>query len=69
MRRVLHLPQAGSGLHAKIVMPVTAPIVKQEATKGYGAEVELHGESFNEALDYAVRKKTIHSSMPLTMKK
>ena len=34
------------GIHAKIVMPVTAPIVKQEATKGYGAEVELHGENF-----------------------
>ncbi|MEK6653373.1 MAG: threonine ammonia-lyase [Nitrospirota bacterium] len=45
------------GLHAKIVMPVTAPIVKQEATKGYGAEVELHGESFNEALDYAMSQK------------
>ena len=38
-------------------MPVTAPIVKQEATKGYGAEVELHGESFNEALDYAMSQK------------
>ncbi len=45
------------GLHAKIVMPVTAPIVKQEATKGYGAEVELYGESFNEALDYAMSQK------------
>ena len=34
------------GIHAKIVMPVTAPIVKQEATKSYGAEVVLYGENF-----------------------
>jgi threonine dehydratase len=45
------------GIHAKIVMPVTAPIVKEEATKGYGAEVVLYGESFKEALDYAVSQK------------
>ena len=41
------------GLHAKIVMPLSASIVKQEATKGYGAELILHGESFQEALQYA----------------
>jgi threonine dehydratase len=45
------------GIHAKIVMPVTAPIVKQEATKGYGAEVELHGETFSEALSHALSQK------------
>ncbi|MCL4476185.1 MAG: threonine ammonia-lyase [Nitrospirae bacterium] len=45
------------GLHAKIVMPVTAPIVKEEATRGYGAEVVLHGESFREALEYALIQK------------
>ncbi len=42
---------------AKIVMPVNAPIVKQEATKGYGAEVLIHGQSFEEALDFAVSQK------------
>lgn len=41
------------GVRAKIVMPVTAPIVKEEATRNYGAEVVLYGESFAEALDYA----------------
>src|SRR4030066_2583303 len=46
-----------TGIHAKIVMPITAPIVKEEATKGYGAEVILHGESFKEALDYALSQK------------
>ncbi|MBI5182460.1 MAG: threonine ammonia-lyase [Nitrospirae bacterium] len=45
------------GLKAKIVMPVTASIVKQEATKGYGAEVVLYGENFKEALDYAMLQK------------
>ena len=45
------------GIHAKIVMPITAPIVKEEATKGYGAEVVLFGENFKEALDYALSRK------------
>jgi threonine dehydratase len=45
------------GIKAMIVMPKTASIVKQEATKGYGAEVLLYGESFNDALNYAISKK------------
>ncbi len=45
------------GLHAKIIMPRTAPIVKEEATRSYGAEVVLHGENFKEALDYALSQK------------
>jgi len=45
------------GAQAKIIMPLNAPIVKQEATKGYGAEVELHGETFQEALEYAQAQK------------
>jgi threonine dehydratase len=45
------------GKRAKIVMPVNAPIVKQEATTGYGAEVILYGDSFSEALDYALSHK------------
>jgi threonine dehydratase len=43
--------------HAKIVMPLNAPIVKQEATRGYGAEVLIHGRSFQEALDFAMSQK------------
>jgi threonine dehydratase len=42
---------------ATIVMPLNAPLVKQEATKGYGAEVILHGENFDEALDFALSRK------------
>jgi threonine dehydratase len=45
------------GMQARIVMPFSAPIVKQEATKGYGAEVELYGETFQEALAYALAQK------------
>src|SRR5271157_2407235 len=45
---------AGSlGMKATIVMPLQASLVKQEATKGYGSEVILHGESFADALSYA----------------
>ena len=45
------------GIHARIVMPESAPIVKQEATKSYGAELILFGESFQEALHYAQMQK------------
>jgi len=41
------------GIQAKIVMPLSASIVKQEATKGYGAELVLHGENFQEAMQHA----------------
>jgi threonine dehydratase len=37
------------GVPATIVMPVTTPFVKIEATRSYGAEVVLHGESVAEA--------------------
>jgi threonine dehydratase len=45
------------GKQATIVMPETASIIKQEATRGYGAEVILHGEKFGDALDYALSRK------------
>ncbi|MDH5203171.1 MAG: threonine ammonia-lyase [Nitrospirota bacterium] len=44
-------------IRSKIVMPVTVAIVKEEATKSYGAEVVLYGENFNDALDYAILQK------------
>src|SRR5436190_3676691 len=37
------------GIPATIVMPVTTPFVKIEATQAYGAEVVLEGESLTEA--------------------
>ncbi len=45
------------GIHAKIVMPKAVPIIKEEATRGYGAEVTLYGESFNDALNYALSQE------------
>jgi threonine dehydratase len=45
------------GKSAKIVMPSVAPIVKEEATKGYGAEVVLIGDHFREALEFAIDQK------------
>lgn len=45
------------GIHAKIVMPESAPIVKQEATKSYGAELILHGENFQDSLRFAQTRK------------
>ena len=40
------------GIDATIVMPETAPIAKQNATKGYGAKVILKGKNFNETRLY-----------------
>ncbi len=37
------------GVKATIVMPATAPQAKVDATKGYGAEVVLYGDTFDEA--------------------
>lgn len=45
------------GLRAEIVMPSNASIVKEEAARGYGAEVALHGKDFNDALEYARARK------------
>ena len=46
------------GLRAVIVMPRHTPTVKVERTRGFGAEVLLHGETFDEARDEALRLAT-----------
>ena len=38
-----------AGVAATIVMPTTTPLVKVNNTKDYGAEVILHGETFDDA--------------------
>ncbi|MCD0421114.1 threonine ammonia-lyase [Rubrivivax sp. JA1024] len=43
------------GLRAVIVMPVHTPTVKVERTRGFGAEVVLHGETFDEARERALQ--------------
>ena len=42
------------GLRAVIVMPLSTPMVKVERTRGFGAEVLLHGETFDQARDHAL---------------
>lgn len=37
------------GVKSKIVMPITAPLIKVEATKSYGAEVVLSGDYYDQA--------------------
>jgi len=46
------------GVPAVIVMPAPTPIVKVSQTEGHGAEVVLHGESFDEAHAEARRLAT-----------
>ncbi|MEZ4525216.1 MAG: threonine ammonia-lyase [Desulfobacterales bacterium] len=47
------LAARNAGLPATIVMPEWASISKQEATRGYGGEVLLHGRSVGESLEKA----------------
>src|SRR5579862_3036481 len=43
------------GIRAQIVMPVTTPLVKVSATRGFGAEVILHGANYDEVCEEATR--------------
>lgn len=43
------------GCHATIVMPTTTPLIKVNRTKGYGAEVILHGDVYDDACAYAYK--------------
>jgi threonine dehydratase len=45
------------GKKATIVMPATVSLVKEEATRGYHADVILFGEGFKDALEYALQQK------------
>lgn len=46
---------AASGSKATIVMPKGTPIAKVSATEGYGAEVILHGDCYDDAYDRAMQ--------------
>ncbi|MCM1387956.1 MAG: threonine ammonia-lyase [Bacillus sp. (in: Bacteria)] len=41
------------GVKSTIVMPTTTPLIKVNRTKGYGAEVILYGDVYDEACAYA----------------
>src|SRR6202044_348528 len=42
-------------IRAVIVMPLTTPLVKVQATRGFGAEVVLHGANYDAACEEATR--------------
>jgi len=50
-------------IRSQIVMPITTPIVKAMRTQEYGAEVILHGASFDEALAEAFRRRDAEDLM------
>ena len=43
-------------IRAQICMPLTTPLIKVSATRGYGADVVLHGANYDEAYEEAVRR-------------
>lgn len=42
-----------TGFESTVVMPKNAPQAKVDATASYGADIEIHGQDFQEALEYA----------------
>ncbi len=48
------------GAKATIVMPTTTPLMKVNRTKGYGAEVILYGNVYDEACNYAYKLAEEH---------
>jgi threonine dehydratase len=46
---------AAHGIRARIVMPLATPQIKVAATRGFGAEVILYGENYDEACVEALR--------------
>jgi threonine dehydratase len=44
------------GIRAQICMPLTTPLIKVSSTRGYGAEVVLHGANYDEAFDEAEKR-------------
>ncbi len=43
------------GVKATVVMPTTTPLLKVNRTKGYGADVVLYGNVYDEACEYALK--------------
>ena len=48
------------GVKATVVMPTTTPLIKVNRTKGYGAEVVLYGDVYDEACEYALKLAEEH---------
>jgi threonine dehydratase len=50
----LALAASRLGIHARVVMPTITPEIKVSAVRRYGAEVILHGPTFDDALAFAL---------------
>ena len=48
---------AALGIRAQIVMPLATPQIKVAATRGFGADVVLHGANYDEACEEALRHR------------
>ncbi len=48
---------AARGIRAQIVMPLATPQIKVAATRGFGADVVLHGSNYDEACEEALRRR------------
>ena len=57
-----------AGIKATIVMPTTTPLIKVNRTKGYGAEVVLDGDVFDEACGYALQAGGGERPTPLSIR-
>src|ERR1700738_304401 len=44
------------GIRSQIVMPEATPLVKVVSTRGFGAEVILHGANYDEACEEALQR-------------
>ena len=49
-----------AGVKATVVMPTTTPLIKVNRTKGYGADVVLEGDVFDEACAHAYKLAEEH---------
>lgn len=49
-----------AGVKAIVVMPTTTPLIKVNRTKGYGADVVLEGDVFDEACAHAYKLAEEH---------
>ncbi|MHC4341720.1 MAG: threonine ammonia-lyase [Planctomycetota bacterium] len=57
------LAATARGTRSWIVMPVYAPLTKRDATKSYGAEVILHGSTYDEAYAHALKIQEEHGGV------
>ncbi len=51
------------GIDAKIVMPLTTPLIKVQSTRDFGGHVILHGATFDDAHEEALRIQAVENRL------